>query len=232
MKNIILGALFCLLLLSIGTMVSASTERTIELTIDSNTMLVDGSAVTMDVAPFIKDGRTFVPLRFVSEQLGATVTWTSRPDGTTDKVIVKMLVSEPPSPTSSSPAPTPENIVGKVTSEGAALTVVKVTKLSKIGIWVPEKASDVFLNAEVILENISREKIQGNSLYFSLKDKNGVSYGHSIAALDPRFPLGDIGPGQSAQGNVAFIVPETASGFVLSFQDYLMDNPLTIELGL
>lgn len=232
MKNIILGALFCLLLLSIGTMVSASTERTIELTIDSNTMLVDGRAVTMDVAPFIKDGRTFVPLRFVSEQLGATVAWTSRPDGTTDKVIVKMLVSEPPSPTSSSPAPTPENIVGKVTSEGAALTVVKVTKLSKIGIWVPEKAGDVFLNAEVILENISREKIQGNSLYFSLKDKNGVSYGHSIAALDPRFPLGDIGPGQSAQGNVAFIVPETASGFVLSFQDYLMDNPLTIELGL
>ena len=232
MKNIILGALLFFLLLSIGTIVSASTERTIELTINCSTMLVDGSAITMDVAPFIKDGRTFVPLRFVSEQLGAIVTYTSKPDGTTDRVIVKMPVSDLPSPTPSSPTLTPGNIVGKVTSEGAILTVVKIAKLSKIGIWVPENAGDVFLNVEVILENVSREKIQGNSLYFSLKDKNDKSYGHSIAALDPRFPLGDLGPGQSAQGNVAFIVPDAASGFVLSFQDYIMDNPLIIELGL
>ncbi|MCK5848199.1 MAG: hypothetical protein KAH01_03250 [Caldisericia bacterium] len=31
---------------------------------------------TLDVAPFIKDGRTLVPLRFVSETLGADVFWT------------------------------------------------------------------------------------------------------------------------------------------------------------
>jgi internalin A len=29
----------------------------------------------MDTAPFIKDNRTFVPIRFVSENLGANVYW-------------------------------------------------------------------------------------------------------------------------------------------------------------
>lgn len=231
MKNFILGGLLCLLVLSIGASVSASTERTIELTIDSKTMLVDGSPVEMDVAPFIKDGRTFVPLRFVSEQLGANVTWTSREDGTTEKVFVKMTSSEPPSPPSSF-TPEPESIVGRVSSQGAELTVVSVTKHSKIGLWVPKNEGDVFLNVEVILKNISREKIQGNSLYFYLKDGNGVSYGHSIASLEPHFPLGDILQGQAAQGNVTFIVPQTATGFVLSFQDFLLSEPISIELGL
>ncbi|MCR4428409.1 MAG: DUF4352 domain-containing protein [Caldiserica bacterium] len=232
MKNFILGGLLCLLVLSIGASVSASTERTIELTIDSKTMLVDGSPVEMDVAPFIKEGRTFVPLRFVSEQLGANVAWTSREDGTTEKVFVKMTISEPPpSPSPSSPTE-PEAIVGKVSSQGAELTVVSVTEHSKIGIWVPQNEGDIFLNVEVILKNISREKIQGNSLYFSLKDKDGISYGHSIASLEPHFPLGDILPGQKAQGNITFIVPKTASGFVLSFQDFLLSEPISLQLGL
>lgn len=220
------------MLIFLGTSASASTERTIELTIDKTTMLVDGSQVEMDVAPFIMEGRTFVPLRFVSEQLGAEVTWTSREDGTTDKVIVKMPISEPPLPPSPSSTPEPEDIVGKVSSQGAELTVVSVTKHSKIGIWVPQNEGDVFLNVEVILKNVSREKIQGNSLYFSLKDQNGVSFGHSIASLEPHFPLGDILQGQTAQGNVTFMVSQAASGFVFSFQDFLMSEPISLELGL
>lgn len=50
-----------------------------QFTIGSTTykMLVDGVWVdkTMDAAPFIQDGRTMVPLRFVGEALGATVKW-------------------------------------------------------------------------------------------------------------------------------------------------------------
>lgn len=36
---------------------------------------VNGDYVEEDVAPFIEDGRTFVPLRFVSEKLGLEVRW-------------------------------------------------------------------------------------------------------------------------------------------------------------
>ena len=37
--------------------------------------VVDGKITTMNVPPAIRDGRTFVPLRFVSENMDATVSW-------------------------------------------------------------------------------------------------------------------------------------------------------------
>lgn len=48
---------------------------TLMLTIDKREVSVGGGQATLDVAPFIEDGTTLVPLRFVSEMLGATVGW-------------------------------------------------------------------------------------------------------------------------------------------------------------
>ncbi|MFA4931763.1 MAG: copper amine oxidase N-terminal domain-containing protein [Caldisericia bacterium] len=45
------------------------------MTIGSKKATVNGKAMTLDVAPAIVAGRTFVPLRVISETLGATVTW-------------------------------------------------------------------------------------------------------------------------------------------------------------
>jgi len=47
----------------------------IELQIDNKTALVNGKSVALDAAPFISGGRTMVPLRFMSEQMGASVEW-------------------------------------------------------------------------------------------------------------------------------------------------------------
>lgn len=49
--------------------------RTVSLTIGSQQATVDGQPQTMDVAPFIVNATTFVPLRFVSQALGASVNW-------------------------------------------------------------------------------------------------------------------------------------------------------------
>ena len=49
-----------------------STE--IVMTLDSKTYTVNGAEKTMDVAPFAKDNRTYVPVRFVGEGLGFNVT--------------------------------------------------------------------------------------------------------------------------------------------------------------
>lgn len=72
---------------------SATTE--IYLKIGSNETLVNGEKVIIDVAAEITDSRTFVPLRFVSENLGATVLW----DGATRTVAIEYntisLVEEP-----------------------------------------------------------------------------------------------------------------------------------------
>jgi len=47
----------------------------IELFIGSNEYYVNAEKRSMDVAPEISDGRTMVPLRFVSENLGCSIEW-------------------------------------------------------------------------------------------------------------------------------------------------------------
>ena len=47
----------------------------VELQIDRKSMLKDGKEIAIDVAPLIKDNRTMVPVRFVSEALGGEVIW-------------------------------------------------------------------------------------------------------------------------------------------------------------
>ena len=48
---------------------------TIRLQVGNATADLFGKAVTLDAVPEIKTGRTFVPLRFISENFGAKVTW-------------------------------------------------------------------------------------------------------------------------------------------------------------
>lgn len=50
-------------------------KNIIKLTINSKTANVNGKLVTMDTIASAKNGRTYVPLRFVSENLGEPVRW-------------------------------------------------------------------------------------------------------------------------------------------------------------
>ncbi len=50
-------------------------EVKVEIIIGNKTAYVNGKPVTLEVPPKISNGRTFVPLRFVSEALGASVIW-------------------------------------------------------------------------------------------------------------------------------------------------------------
>lgn len=52
----------------------------IELTVDSSTAYINGRAVTLDKPAKVINGRTFVPLRFVGEAFGATVSWLADSD--------------------------------------------------------------------------------------------------------------------------------------------------------
>jgi len=55
----------------------------IVLAIGSTTATVNGTSVELDVAPEILGGRTFVPIRFISESFGATVEWLAETQGIT-----------------------------------------------------------------------------------------------------------------------------------------------------
>jgi hypothetical protein len=62
-----------------------SNNQEIKITIGSRIAYVNGQQRTLDVSPVVVSGRTFVPIRFVSENLGANVKWES----TARKVIIK-----------------------------------------------------------------------------------------------------------------------------------------------
>lgn len=63
-------------------------NQEILLTIGSKTVYVNGVATETDSPAVILDSRTFVPLRFISETLGAKVDW----DGETRQITVSLLV--------------------------------------------------------------------------------------------------------------------------------------------
>lgn len=50
-------------------------ETFMELTVDKKEFMLNGSQKSAEVAPIVTGGRTLVPLRLVSEQLGITVKW-------------------------------------------------------------------------------------------------------------------------------------------------------------
>lgn len=53
----------------------ATDNKTIILTVNSNTVMVNSSRYVLDTAPIIKEGRTLIPVRFISETLGNKVEW-------------------------------------------------------------------------------------------------------------------------------------------------------------
>ncbi|OPX91151.1 MAG: hypothetical protein A4E53_00743 [Pelotomaculum sp. PtaB.Bin104] len=63
-------------------------DTTLKLTIGSTTLTKNSQTITMDVAPeLVNPGRTMLPARWVSEAMGASVTW----DETTKQVTIEIL---------------------------------------------------------------------------------------------------------------------------------------------
>ncbi len=77
--------------------------RTISLTIGSTQATVGGQPETIDVAPFIVGATTFVPLRFISQALGAAVNW----NDSTSTVTITGRGGGPPAQPAPPPAPRP-----------------------------------------------------------------------------------------------------------------------------
>ena len=52
-------------------------SRSVAFTIDARTYLVNGRNRQMDadIAPFVENGRTYIPIRYAAEGLGFTVDW-------------------------------------------------------------------------------------------------------------------------------------------------------------
>ncbi|TCP52402.1 glycosyl hydrolase family 18 (putative chitinase) [Tumebacillus sp. BK434] len=58
-----------------STVIADSNGKELRMQIGNKTAWVGGKAVQLDVAPFITEGRSLIPLRFFSEHAGAQVRW-------------------------------------------------------------------------------------------------------------------------------------------------------------
>jgi hypothetical protein len=63
-------------------------ETTIILQVGNNTAFINGKAYLLDAPPVIRNGRTFVPVRFIAEAFNADVEWIKE----TQEIIIRRLV--------------------------------------------------------------------------------------------------------------------------------------------
>ncbi|QKS72397.1 copper amine oxidase [Paenalkalicoccus suaedae] len=107
----------------------------IVLTIDSRSAVINGSAVTLDVAPQIFGNSTYVPLRFVSESFGAEAKWDTSTRVATvidEGKRINVTIGTPSTPTSNQQAS------GNVNRPPASSTTIQVS-----GIALGDSASKV-----------------------------------------------------------------------------------------
>ena len=119
-------------------------------------------------------------------------------------------------------------------SAGIALTVTEVSKTNAVNDFMKPKEGNTYLVIAVTLENSTRDKTPYNPLYFKVKDADGFEYSASFIAPDPELKSGDLAQGEKVRGNVAFEVPKTAKGFVVSYEPLVIlggYEPITINLG-
>lgn len=148
-----------------------------------------------------------------------------------------------PAPTDAPTAePTPEptgvpatmpGVGDRVESGGIALTITEVTTSMGADFFKPD-TGNVYLVASVLIENVTRDETPYNPMYFGVKDSEAFEYKSTLWSPDPGLKSGNLPKGDKVRGNVAFEVPEGATGFVLTYEPIVIlggYEPIRINLG-
>ena len=142
-----------------------------------------------------------------------------------------------PEPTKVPPTQAPEppqeaNLGDLFELEGYSFAAVTVEDPATPGIlYTPEEGTRL-VAVEIVVGNVSAERITVNALNTTLLDAEGFTYVAELAGRDDQISLVDLEPGQRAKGWVAFELPEDATPAtvkyaVKSFSDLIMESNLT-----
>lgn len=129
------------------------------------------------------------------------------------------------------PASTTYKVGDRVEINGAAVTIVKVSDYAGDDFIKPDEGK-VFILVEVLVENVSQDKLTYLITDFKLKDADGYEYTNSLFAPDPKFSSGSLAKGEKVRGNVLFEVPATVKGLVMSYNPMLKSYSIKFDLGL
>ena len=140
-----------------------------------------------------------------------------------------------PTPAANAPtaAPTRVGAIGeRVEQNGVALTVIKMEQKAEIDQFQKATTGNVFLVAEVLIENSGVAKAPYNPLYFTVKDGDGFEYNAALVAGDSSLKSGELAQGEKARGVVAFEVKQDAKGIVLSYKPLVFGADEAIRVAL
>lgn len=114
---------------------SVGTGRYETTTVGTASLELDGEAVENDLDPFILDGRTLVPVRVISENLGADVSWdadTQQVTITTDEKTIVLTIGSATALVNGEETELPDGVAaGLVQVDGGSRTVVPVRFISE-----------------------------------------------------------------------------------------------------
>jgi len=156
-----------------STITSRRNDRTIILQIDNPTARVNNAPIALSVPPVVIGGRTMVPVRFIAESLGATVTW----DEQTRTVTVQ---------TDDAPVLTVRTIPAQVTSVTDGDTIVvrlesgKEERVRLIGVDTPESTGQVEPFGREAA-NFTRERVGGRSVFLEIDTSERDRFGRLLA---------------------------------------------------
>ncbi len=121
-KSLVAGIVIGALLFGSSPIFALSGIRNIAVTYQNIKLTVDGKTVQTDAEPFLYDGRTYVPIRAVSEALGAGVKWSA----TTSTI--EITKSPSTTTTSSTSTSVPSSVVQRPVATEKQNVTVYITK--------------------------------------------------------------------------------------------------------
>lgn len=158
-------------------------------------IFINGQQITSDVEPVIVNGRTMVPLRFIAENFGATVTW----DGATKSVLITKAQSEGTEGTEGAESGSGHTEAGE--SGDPSSPILKLTEgwdgvVNGMRTAMTYDATNRRFYG--IVQNVTNQTIKG--ILIELNLKQGTK---TVVELGPK-PVGDLQPGEKA--NVELLV--------------------------
>ena len=184
----------------------------VQLQIGNSVARVNGNPVTLDVPPLIVADTTMVPLRFVSESLGADVTW-DNPNQTV--LITTNNIAYNPPPTTYNPPPVVYNPPPSTYYPGSG----SYTTTQTYGMHVALPANTV-IPATLDRSLSSSRSMQGTT--FTATVNNGVN-GY----------YGGIPNGSKVDGHVVYASPKVGNQpgvLQLAFDDIRLPNGTTVPI--
>ena len=185
---------------------AADTGQYEETTVGTASLELDGEAVETDVDPFILDGRTLVPVRVISENLGADVSWdaaTQQVTITTEEKIIVLTIGSSMALVDGEETELPDGVAASLVQvEGGSRTMVPVRFISE------QLGADVQWDADsrtVIITSAASAEPAGTVLSITAQEdqiriETDGAADFALTELDGRLVL-DL-PGMELDGDV------------------------------